>query len=108
MALDNRRKLLEGYDDMAIRRTLYLRDRKDQDIIKYLEPLIEMEDFSSVVRGLIRDGIKFKSQGATVQYVPRNVESSPVLQSNNLDFSDIKLDKKEVEDEEIKARLDDF
>lgn len=93
---------------MAIRRTLYLRDRKDQDIIEYLEPLIEMEDFSSVVRGLIRDGIKFKSQGATVQYVPRNVETPSVRESNNLDFSDIKLDKKEVKDEEIKARLDDF
>jgi len=93
---------------MAIRRTLYLRDKKDKDIIDYLQPLIEMEDFSSIVRGLIRDGIKFRTQEATVQYVPRNVETPSVLQSNNLDFSDLKLDKKEVEDEEIKARLDDF
>ncbi|AIW03579.1 hypothetical protein CPT_Moonbeam181 [Bacillus phage Moonbeam] len=93
---------------MAIRRTLYLRDKKDQDIIEYLEPLIEMEDFSSVVRGLIREGIKFRAGGATAQFVPRNVETSPVLQSRNLDFSDIKLTKKEVADEEIKARLDDF
>lgn len=108
MVLDSLKRLQEGYDDMAIRRTLYLRDRKDQDIIEYLEPLIEMEDFSSIVRGLIREGIKFRAGNATAQFVPRNVETSPVLQSNNLDFSDINLDKKEVDDELLGSRLDDF
>jgi hypothetical protein len=93
---------------VAIRRTLYLRDKKDQDIIAYLEPLIAAEDFSSVVRGLIREGIKFRVGAATTQFVPRNVETSSVRESNTLDFSDIKLDKKEASDEEIKARLDDF
>jgi cell division FtsZ-interacting protein ZapD len=87
---------------------LYLRDRKDKDIIEYLEPLIEMEDFSSIVRGLIRDGVKFRTQGATVQYVPRNVEPRGVLQSNNLDFSDVKLEKKEVDPGELDKRLSDF
>jgi len=97
---------------MAIRRTLYLRPKKDQDIIDYLTPLIEMEDFSSIVRGLVRDGIQFRQQKQEIRpsapYVPLNVEPRSVLQSNTQDFSDIKLDKKEVGQEELDNRLDDF
>lgn len=92
---------------MGKRPSLYLRDKKDRDIIEYVAPLLEMEDFSSVIRALVRDGIRYRQgvASAPVRPLSSNVE---VLQSQTLDLGGIELAKKEASDEEIKARLDDF
>lgn len=86
------------------RRSLYLRERKDKDIINYVESMIDRHDFSDIVRDLMRDGIRF-----------REGEQMNVLQSNTFthtpfteSFDDIKLEKKEVSEDDIKARMDGF
>jgi len=97
---------------MGNRYSLYIRPSKDSDILDYLKPLLEREEFSLVVRSLIRDGIKYRS----VEYKPLSQPSaSPQhffnntnTQSNTLDFSDIKMEKKELDPEELDKRLDDF
>jgi hypothetical protein len=83
------------------RRTLYLSPRKDTDIINYIEPLIPRSDFSTVIRELVRDGIKMRA--GVVPAAPRNV-----LQSNTPSFDNIKLDKKEVSKSELEDRLAKF
>ncbi|QIA28603.1 hypothetical protein [Phage f2b1] len=97
---------------MGIRRTLYIRPTKDEDIMDYLKPLLEREEFSLIVRELIRDGIKYRSLSYNP---PTQPSASPVhfqnntgIQSNTPDFSEIKLEKKEVDPEELDKRLDDF
>jgi hypothetical protein len=89
---------------MPPRRTLYLRPNKDTDIIKYIEPLLENDDFSSVIRSLVRDGIKFRTTG---------VPTAPVvyqagLQSHPQPIEKMPLKKKEVSEEELEDRLDNF
>lgn len=86
------------------RRSLYLRGRKDRDIIQYIESLMDKHDFTDIVRDLLRDGIAY-----------RNREQMNVLQSNQIthtetteSFDDIKLIKKEVSEDEIKERIDGF
>ena len=92
---------------MGKRPSLYLRDKKDKDIIDYVTPLLDTEDFSSVIRGLVRDGIKYR-QGVRSAVSPTMSSNVEVLQSQTPDLGGIELAKKEASDEEIKARLDDF
>ena len=93
------------------RRTLYLSDRKDKDILEFIEPLMdERYDFSFVIRELVRDGIKYRMtptpavSSAPAQVVPHE----SVIQSNPPELSNIVLKKKELSDEDIEDRLDSF
>ena len=85
------------------RRPLYLSPVKDQDILSYIEPLVDHYNFSLVVRELIRDGIKYRTD------VP---ESKNVIQSNTSTKSPslqhVELKKKEINDDDIESRLDNF
>jgi hypothetical protein len=86
---------------MTTRRTLYLRPKKDQDIIEYVEPLLEQDEFAPVIRALIRDGIRFRS-GAV------RIENKPSTQSNTPKLAGIELKQKELTNSELEDRLDNF
>ncbi|WCS69803.1 hypothetical protein Goe25_01750 [Bacillus phage vB_BsuM-Goe25] len=92
------------------RRTLYLSDRKDKDILDYIQPLVGGRfDFSFVIRELVRDGIKYRSNpAAAAPAAPQAVYQESSIQSNTPDLSDIALQKKELSDEDIEDRLDSF
>jgi hypothetical protein len=83
------------------RRTLYLSPKKDTDIIEYIKPLIPRSDFSTVIRELVRDGIKFRA-GA----VP--AASQNVIQSVNPSLKRVELKKKELSDADLEDRLSKF
>jgi hypothetical protein len=94
---------------MKKRNALYLGE-KDKDIVEYISPLLKRYDFSSVVRELIRDGIKFR-KGANVVVAPptQNVnvlQSSHSSQAPQLD--DIKLEQKELDPNDISDKLDNL
>lgn len=80
------------------RRTLYLSEVKDKDIMDSIKPLLERYDFSTVIRELVRDGIKYRRGEA--QMVLQSSTSAPQL--------NIKLVKREVDDEAFKNRMDSF
>ncbi|APZ82633.1 hypothetical protein Goe24_01740 [Bacillus phage vB_BsuM-Goe24] len=93
------------------RRTLYLSDRKDKDILDYIQPLVgDRFDFSFVIRELVRDGIKYRSNpvAAAAPTAPQAVYQESSIQSNTPDLSNIALQKKELSDEDIEDRLDSF
>jgi hypothetical protein len=83
------------------RRTLYLRPKRDQDIISYVEPLLEKDDFAPVIRALIRDGIRYRSGAA-------RIENKPSIQSNTSKLAGIELKQKELTNSELENRLDNF
>lgn len=97
---------------MSVRRTLYIRPVKDDDILNYLKPLLEREEFSLIVRELIRDGIKYRSLSYKPPAQPsgnyENLQNNVVIQSNTPDFSEVKLEKTEVDRDELDKRLNDF
>jgi len=78
------------------RKTVYLSNMQDKDIIEYVHPLLSKYGFSSVIKELVRDGIQFRSR-------PKN---NNVIQSSTPDFSEVKLEKKEFKPEDIDKSLD--
>ncbi|QZA70232.1 hypothetical protein 278BB001_81 [Bacillus phage 278BB001] len=93
------------------RRTLYLSDRKDKDILDFIEPLVsDRYDFSFVIRELVRDGIKYRTAPtpAAASAPAQVVQHENVIQSNPPELSNIVLKKKELSDEDIEDRLDSF
>jgi hypothetical protein len=91
---------------MAKRRTVYLRPKKDDDIIQFIIPLLERSDFSTVIRDLVRDGIKFRTQGVATPVVTSTPQQ--VTQSNTAPMPKLKLEKVKLSKEELEKRLDDF
>lgn len=101
-------------DQTGIRKSVYLRKGKDQDIIEYIEPKMKYHDFSGIIRDLVRDGIRYR-QGVVQQSM--SVEMSDlVLQSNTRVLGrelqsflqDTKLEDKAVTDTDLEDRLDSF
>ena len=86
---------------MKKRNALYL-GAKDKDITDYINPLLTHYDFSSIVRELIRDGIRYR-QGAVP--LPGNVLQSSHL-SPPITMGDIVLREKELDVDEISNKLD--
>lgn len=90
------------------RNALYLGER-DRDIIEYLEPLVTHYDFSSIVRSLIRDGIKYRemTKQNTEGSLSFGLPSSPnVEQSHTPKIDDIQLDKVQVSEDELDELFD--
>lgn len=77
------------------RRTLYLSPTKDADINRYIKPLLENYDFSTVIKGLVRDGIQFRS-------TPQQNFS---IQSHTSPQVNIELKRKEVSDDDLEDRI---
>ncbi|GAA5351254.1 hypothetical protein SP3_00056 [Bacillus phage fHSPT3] len=91
------------------RRTLYLSDKKDQDILQYIDPLIgERYDFSFVIRELVRDGIKYRSSPKAASPSPQVVHQENGIQSNPKELPKVELERKELSDKDIEDRLDSF
>jgi hypothetical protein len=91
---------------MKKRNALYLGAR-DKDIVEYIEPLLTRYDFSSIVRELIRDGIKFR-EGVNRQPSPA---PQKVLQSSHPSkpiLDDLVLEDKELDLEDIGNKLDNL
>lgn len=84
----------------GIRRPIYLSPIKDADILKYVEPLEENYSFSSIMKDLARDGIRYRA-------APKNLENL-VLQSHTYPPVNIDLKRKEKSDEELDDALDNF
>lgn len=82
------------------RNTLYLGER-DKDIIDVVEPLLERYDFSSIIRELVRDGIKYRQGGVLQSNTFPIAPQEEVLQSNTP-----LIKKKEISDDELEDRLD--
>lgn len=77
--------------------TIYLSQTKDQDILSFIEPLVNHYNRSTIFKELIRDGIKLRNKITT---------RPNVIQSNTLGHIEIK--KKEITQSEIEERLDNF
>ena len=86
--------------DTKKRRPIYLSPTKDADLIAYIEPLEKKYSFSSIIKELARDGIRYRA-------APKNLQN-PVLLSNTSPPVNIELKRKEVTDEELENMLDDF
>jgi hypothetical protein len=91
---------------MSKRRTVYLRPKKDDDIIQYITPLLDRSDFSTVIRDLVRDGILFRTQGIAAPIATSTPQQ--VIQSNTQPMPKLKLEKVKLSKEELEKRLDDF
>lgn len=89
------------------RRPIYLSKTKDKDILDYIRPLLEQYTFSSVIRELVRDGIKYREEPQSVQTPYQKVvhNKSKALSSS---LGDIKLETKTVSEQDLEHRLDNF
>ena len=91
-----------------MRKSVYLRDKLDDDILEVVIPLLKNHSFAHVMRELARDGIRFRKGEKEVVY-PKVIQS--VIPEQSLPSSplqDIQLKRKEVSNEDIESRLDDF
>lgn len=84
------------------RNALYLGE-KDKDIVEYISPLLNRYDFSSIVRELIRDGIRYRQRG--VPGPPQNVLQSS-HSSQPVKLEGIVLQEKELDLDDISDKLD--
>jgi hypothetical protein len=89
---------------MKNRNALYLGER-DKDIKEYISPLLNHYDFSSIVRDLIRDGIKYRRGVFTPP--PQNVLQS-MNTSEPLPLEKIVLKEKELNLDDISDKLDNL
>lgn len=80
------------------RRPIYFSLTKDSDILQYIGPLEEKYSFSSIIKDLVRDGIRYRT-GLKNTLVPQSNTSLPV---------NIELKRKEIEDEDLDDLLDNF
>lgn len=75
----------------------------------YIHPLLDRYDFSEIIRDLVRDGIKYRTEP---KVMASPVVGGTVLQSNTPapapSLQGIKLGKAEVRDEDLEDRLDSF
>lgn len=97
------------------RKSLYLSGVRDKDILEYIEPLTNHYDFSQVIRELVRDGIKYRrgaSRAGEVNINTNTNSNTNVIQSmtptSEQSMGHIILKKKEVKDEDLESRLDNF
>lgn len=112
-----------------MRKSLYISERLDSDLIQYMEENNFYNDFAREVKNLMRDGIKYRRGGNDEIKIPtqdrptrevsvqtRNVPSSQQTKPKSImgnkgtevpkiDFSDIKVEKKELDIEELDDRL---
>lgn len=93
----------------GIRRPIYFSTHRDSDILSYIKPLLKDKSFSSVIRELVRDGIKYREQQ---KKPPNSYQPTQVLQSNTSDLSSslekIRLKEKEISKKDLETRLDSF
>lgn len=87
------------------RKPLYLSEKKDKDILDYVEPMLDQYSFSAIIRELIRDGIKYREES---KQQSQPVAQNMVLQSNTPPLPKIELKSKQVSKDEIENRLDSF
>lgn len=96
----------------GIRKPIYLSEAKDHDILSYINPLLSHHNFSSVIRDLVRDGMKFREGKQPRQSVPvqepQEVHSKVLQSVTSPVLDDIVLADKEVTKEDLESRLDDF
>lgn len=87
---------------------MYLRESLDDDILEVIKPLLKNHSFAHVMRELARDGIRFRRGEKEVvsHKVIQSVIPEQPLPSSPL--QDIQLKRKEVSNEDIESRLDDF
>ncbi|AEW47362.1 hypothetical protein BCB4_0132 [Bacillus phage B4] len=88
-----------------MRKSVYLRDKMDDDILEVIKPLLKNHSFAHVMRELARDGIKYRKGEGGVVY-PKVIQSVTPVESAPI--QDIKLVKKEASDKDIASRLDNF
>lgn len=103
---------------MTGRKSVYFRKGKDKDLIKYINNLLEHQDFSEIARSLMRDGIKYrKKTHNNPTYIPTSntchkEDDFKVKQSSEStskpSINDIELVKKETPKEDLCNRLDNF
>lgn len=92
-----------------MRKSVYLRDKLDDDILNVIKPLLKHHSFAHIMRELARDGIKYRS-GEGVVAVSHKVIQSPIPEQPlpTAPLKEIKLTKKEASNEDIADRLDNF
>lgn len=93
-----------------LRASLYFSRRRDKDIINALNfDELEQGDINWVIKELMRDGIKYRSERnkktieSTINQNQTPVRNIPIVESNNddLDFDDIQLERKELSEDDI-------
>jgi len=62
-----------------MRKSVYLRDKMDDDILEVVKPLLKNHSFAHVMRELARDGIKYRKGGEVLCHT----KSYKVLHQNN-------------------------
>jgi hypothetical protein len=93
------------------RQSIYFSQKKDKDLVDFLEPLVTHYDFNMIAKDLMRDGIKYR-QGVSplpvanpnVRESFKNVEESFKNVAQNLPTQHILEEK---EEEEIEYDFED-
>jgi len=99
-----------------MRKNIYLSERLDKDLIRYMEENNFDEDFSREVRNLMRDGLKYRNEGILNETMDKDVFQGALLKHKGvvdnttyskptIDFTDIETQKKVVDLSELDARL---
>ncbi|AFQ96413.1 hypothetical protein [Bacillus phage vB_BceM_Bc431v3] len=104
-----------------MRRSLYLREDMDDDILQVVTPLLKKNSFAHVMRELARDGMKYRemikkggnvtqSNTSTKPYKPKasGAKYENIPQSNTKPLMNVKITKKEMSKEDIESKLDNF
>lgn len=86
----------------GIRKTIYFSKSKDSELINFVSNISNPYDVSREVKGLMRDGLKYRSKSSTQSHT--NVQ----FESFSTDFSGINLSKKNIRDDDLEDRLDSF
>lgn len=86
----------------GIRKSVYFSESKDGDILAYIKPLLETLDFSSIIRDLVRDGIRFRHNP-----VNSNVTQS-MTPTETKPIEHVELKAKDVSNIDLEDRLDSF
>lgn len=93
-----------------MRKSVYLRDKLDDDILEVVIPLLKNHSFAHVMRELARDGIRFrKGEKEVVPMSHKGIKSViPEQPLPSSPLQDIQLKRKEVSNKDIENRLDGF
>lgn len=97
---------------MKQRQSIYFSQKKDKDLIEYLEPLVTHYDFNMIAKDLMRDGIKHRQGIEPLPIAAPNIQTN-VLQKFEKSFKKVAQNLPpehtliEKEEEEIEYEFED-
>ena len=91
-----------------MRKSVYLRETMDDDILEAIKPLLKNHSFAHVMRELARDGLRYRAGTNKPVYEKVTQSNIPEQPLPSSPLQDIQLNRKEVSNKDIESRLDGF